>query len=104
MNTIAGRVEKWYGDHIERLKAEWPTIHIKSHESADPTTGKVTIQAGSTFVTAMVTFWNKGDVTVLRLDLPAQKESVVDDRVLSASEDVAALLDSYFRELALPAE
>jgi hypothetical protein len=24
--------------------------------------------------------------------------------VLSASEDVAALLDSYFRELALPAE
>jgi hypothetical protein len=50
----------------------------------------------------MITFWNKGDVTVLRLDLPAKTDSVVDDRALAESEDVALLLDSYFQQIAAP--
>jgi hypothetical protein len=103
MNTIVETVETWYGRSVDRLKAEWPTISIRSLEAADPIRGKVTIEAESTSVAASVTFWNKGDVTVLRLDLPAKKDVVVDDRTLSASEDVAVLLDSYFRQLALPA-
>jgi hypothetical protein len=103
MNTIVERVEKWYGEHVDRLKSEWPTIRIQSLESADPIHGKVTIEAESASVAAMVTFWNKGEVTVLRLDLPAKKDSVVDDRAVSASEDIAVLLESYFRQLALPA-
>ena len=44
-----------------------------------------------------------GDVTVLHIDLPAKRESVVDDRRMSASENVGLLLDSYFRQLASPA-
>jgi hypothetical protein len=40
---------------------------------------------------------------VLRLDLPAKHDSVIDDRKLSPTEDVGHLLDSYFRELASPA-
>jgi len=50
----------------------------------------------------MITFWNKGEVTVLRVDLPAKTDSVVDDRVLSDSENIALLLDSYLQRLAAP--
>lgn len=34
-------------------------------------------------VAASVAFWNSGNVTVPRLDLPAKGDSVVDDRKLS---------------------
>jgi hypothetical protein len=37
---------------------------------------------------------------VLRLDLPEKRESVIDDRMTTASEDIDLLLDSYFRQLA----
>jgi hypothetical protein len=98
--TIVEHVENWYGKHFDRLKTQWATISIRSHKSPDLAHGKVEIRAQSASVAASVTFWNKGDVTVLRLDLPAKLDSVIDDRKLSPSEDVGLLLDSYFRQLA----
>jgi hypothetical protein len=101
--TIVERVESWYGKHLDYLKTQWAALTIRSQEPADPVHGKVEIRAESSTVTASVTFWNKGDVAVIRLDLPQTRDSVMDDRKLSPSEDIGLLLDSYFRALASPA-
>jgi len=98
--TIVQSVENWYGSNVDRLKTEWEALSIRSQASADLVHGKVEIRADSSSVTASITLWNTGSVTVLRIDSPAKRESVVDDRKISASEDVGLLLDSYFRQLA----
>jgi hypothetical protein len=54
-------------------------------------------RAESASVIASVLFWNSGNVTVLRLELPARRDSVIDDRIFSPAEDVGLLLDSYLR-------
>ena len=102
MPTIVEDVENWYRKHLDRLKTQWAATSIRSYKSPDPIHGKVEIRAESASVAASVTFWNSGDVTVLRLDLPAKRESAIDDRKLSPTEDVELLLDSYFRQLAAP--
>lgn len=103
MPTIVEQAEDWYGKHIDHLKAEWTAASIRSFKSLDPIHGKVEIRAESASVVASVTFWNSCNVAVLRLDLPSKRDSVVDDRKLSPTEDVGLLLDSYFRQLASPA-
>ena len=100
MPTIVQSVENWYESNVDRLKTEWEALSIRSQASADLVHGKVEIRAESSSVAASITLWNKGEVTVLRLDLPAKREAVVDDRKVSASEDVCLLLNSYFRQLA----
>lgn len=99
MPTIAEYVEDWYAKHRDRLKAQWADISIRSFKSPDPIHGKVEIRAESPSVAVSVTFWNSGNVTVLRLDLPAKGDPVIDDRKLLPTEDVGLLLDSYFRKL-----
>jgi hypothetical protein len=101
--TIVEHVEDWYGKHVEGLKTQWTATSIRSLNFRDPVQGKVEIRAESATVAASVTFWNSGNVTVLRLDVPAKRDSVIDDRKLSAAEDIGLLLDSYFRQLAPPA-
>ena len=103
MPTIVEHVEDWYGKHLDRLRTEWAATSIRSLKSSDPIHGKVEIRAERSSVAASVTFWNSGNVTVLRLDLPDKGDSVVDDRKLSSREDVGLLLDSYFRQLSSPA-
>jgi hypothetical protein len=103
VSTIVQSVENWYGSNVDRLKTEWEALSIRSQASADLVHGKVEIRAESSSIAASVTLWNTGDVTVLRIDLPAKRDSVVDDRKIAASEDVGLLLDSYFRRLASPA-
>lgn len=100
MPTIVEHVESWYGRHLDRLKTEWATTSIQSYESSDPSCGKVEIRAESASIAATVTLWNSGNVTVLRLDLPTKRDSVIDDRKLSLAEDIELLLDSYFRQIA----
>jgi hypothetical protein len=95
--TIVQSVENWYGSNVDRLKTEWMALSIRLQASADLVHGKVEIRAKSSSVAASFTLWNTGDVTVLRIDLPAKRDSVVDDRKIAASEDVGLLLDSYFR-------
>lgn len=99
--TIVQAVETWYGENLDRLTTQWRTISIRSYESTDPVCGKVTIEAESGVMTAYVTFWNKGDVNPERLDLPEKRVSVIEDRVVSPSEDIGLLLDAYFRQLVL---
>lgn len=103
MPTIVEHVENWYGKHVDRLKIHWVAISIRSFKSADPVHGKVEIRAESASAAASVTFWNSGSVTALRFDLPAKRDSVIDDRKLSPTEDIGLLLDSYFRRFASPA-
>jgi hypothetical protein len=103
MPTIVEHVEDWYGKHVDQLKTHWAVTSIRSLKSSDPIHGKTEIRIESTSVAATVTFWNSGDVTVLRLDLPVKRDSVIDDRKLSPTEDIGLLLDSYFRQLASPA-
>ena len=103
MPTIGEQVEDWYGKQRNRLKTQWAATSIRSFKSPDPIHGKVEIRAESPSVAASVTFWNSGNVTVLRLDLPAKRDSVIDDRKLSPTEDVGLLLDSYFRQLEIRA-
>ena len=100
MPTIVEYVEYWYGTHVDRLKTEWRTTSIRSFKSPDPIHGKVEIRAESASVAASITFWNSGNVTGLRLDLPTKSDSVMEDRKLSPTEDVGLLLNSYFRQLA----
>jgi len=102
--TIVQTVERWYDANLDHLRPNWRDTSIRSYEPADPVHGKVEIRAESDRILASVTFWNKGDVCVLRLDLPEKRESVLDDRMTAASEDIVLLLDSYFRQLAVRSE
>ena len=103
MPTIVEQVENWYEKNQDRLKTQWAATSIRSYKSPDPIHGKVEIRAESASMAASVTFWNSGNATVLRLDLPAKRDSVINDRKLSPAEDIQLLLDSYFRQLASPA-
>ena len=95
MPTIVEHVEDWYGTPLDHLKTQWAATSIRSFQSPDAIHGKVEISAESASVAASVTFWNSGNVPVLRLDLPAKRASVIDDRKLSPTEDVGLLLDSF---------
>jgi hypothetical protein len=103
LTTIVEQVAQWYAEHVDQLSAAWSRIEIGSHEPADRVRGKVLIEISSATTVATVTLWNKGEVEVIRLDLPAKGDPlVVDDRKLSAEEDVTLLLDTHFRQLAAP--
>jgi hypothetical protein len=92
-------LKDWYGKHLDCLNAQWAATSLRSFKSPDPIHGKVEIRAESESVAASITFWNSGNVTVLSLELPAHRNSVIDDRQLSIAEDIGLLLDSYFRQL-----
>jgi hypothetical protein len=98
--TIVQTVERWYEGNLERLRPNWREISIRACEAADPVHGQVEIRVESDSQAASITFWNKGDVCVLRLALPEKRDSVIDDRVTSPSESIERLLESYFERLA----
>ena len=99
--TIVQTVESWYEANLERLKPDWQKVSISSYEATDPVRGKVEIRAGSESLLASITFWNKRDVCVICLKLPPKTDpSVIDDRVISPSENLDLLLESYFEQLA----
>ena len=101
MSTIVQSVEKWYEANLGHLRTDWRVISIRSYEPADPVHGKVEIRVESDLIAAGVTFWNKGDLCAFRLDLPEKRDSIIDDRTISPSENIDRLLDSYFRQLAV---
>jgi hypothetical protein len=100
--TIVQTVERWYEGNLERLRHNWREFSIRSNEAADPVHGQVEIRVESDSLAASLAFWNKGDVCVLRSDLPEKRDSVIDDRLTSPSESIDLLLDSYFERLAAP--
>jgi hypothetical protein len=102
MQTAVEQVVSWYNENLERLSRMFAQVSIRSFEPGDVIAGKVCVELGSPTVVGSVTFWNKGDVEVLRLDLPVDGRDpvVIDDRVRSHSEDIPSLLEKYFQSLA----
>ena len=102
MQTDVEQVLSWYNENLERLSTMFAQVSIRSFEPGDVIKGKVCIQVESSTVVGSVTFWNKGDVEVLRLDLPADGHGpvVIDDRVRLHSENIPSLLEKYFQSLA----
>ena len=103
--TAVEQVIGWYHKHRHKLAATFSETEIRSFNEADAVQGKVVIEVETTNVCGVVTFWNKGDVEVECLRLsngsPVTPEpTILDDRLRAESEDIAALLDSYFQQIA----
>ena len=60
----------WYNENLGRLSAMFAQVAIRSFKPGDAIEGTVVIEVESPTVVGTVIFWNKGDVEVLRLDLP----------------------------------
>ena len=101
MLTAVEQVLNWYNENLERLSAMFTQVSVRSFKPGDVIEGKVVIEVESPIVAGTVTFWNKGDVEVLRLDLPAGGHDPVpiDDRVRLHSEHIPSLLQRYFQSL-----
>src|SRR6185437_6041497 len=93
MQTDVEQVLSWYNENLERLSRMFVQLSVRSFKPGDVIEGKVCIEVESPTVVGSVTFWNKGDVEVLRLDLP------VDGRVRLHSEHIPPLLEKYFQSL-----
>jgi translation elongation factor EF-1alpha len=101
MQTDVEQVLSWYNENLERLSRMFVQLSVRSFKPGDVIEGKVCIEVESPTVVGSVTFWNKGDVEVLRLDLPVDGRDpvVVDDRVRLHSEHIPPLLEKYFQSL-----
>jgi hypothetical protein len=102
MQTAVEQVVSWYNENLGRLSVMFAKVAVRSFKPGDAIEGKVVIEVKSPTVAGIVTFWNKGDVEVLRLDLPAGGHDPVpiDDRVRLQSEHIPSLLERYFQSLA----
>jgi hypothetical protein len=63
------------------------------------TGGKVEIRIETTKTAASVTFWNNGNVSAIGTKKDSLQELIFDDRPISADEDLASLLDTYFGQI-----
>ena len=99
--TAVEQVEGWYNENLDRLSAMFSQVSMRSFKPGDAAEGMLVIEVESQNVVGTVTFWNKGDVEVLRLDLTAEGRDPesIDDRVRLESEHIPSLLESYFKRL-----
>jgi hypothetical protein len=99
MNNVNAHVAKWHEENMERLSKHFEKITLRS--DIDAQQGGAVIEIEAKTLVASITFWNKGDVTVLVLKRDSQNPINLDDRVLSSCECVSSLLDGYLREILL---
>jgi hypothetical protein len=99
MKTIAEQVEAWYRENVGNHAVKFTKMTVGSNQPADPTQGSAGIELETPVFVASITFWNKGDVTVLGLHKESKKDFIFDDRVLRPGEQIPALLDRYFRQI-----
>lgn len=92
-------VQQWFAENCERLSQSFFEVHLHVAQAADPVRGKIVIQVEGPAVGASITFWNKGDVEAVALDKINNKNHSFDDRVLTGSDDVSSLLESYLERL-----
>jgi hypothetical protein len=59
----------------------------------DEMRGRTEIRVETQNTLASVTFWNQGDVAVLTVDRATRKESILDDRKLTAEDEIESLLN-----------
>jgi hypothetical protein len=102
MQTAVEQVVSWYNENFGLLSTVFTHVSVRSFEPGNAIEGQVVIEVGSSTIVGSVTFWNKGDVAVLRLDLPADGHDpvLIDDRVRLPSEHIPSLLKRYFQSLA----
>src|SRR5260370_36312821 len=90
--TNVEQVEKWYEAHEEILARQCSVLRINTLMPLDEMRGKTEIRVETQTTLASVTFWNQGDVAVLTVDKSTRKESIVDDRQLTAEDEIESLL------------
>jgi hypothetical protein len=101
--TNVEQVEKWYASHEEKLARECSVLRINTLMPLDEMRGKAGITVETQTTLASVTFWNQGDVEVLTVDKATRKESILDDRKLTAADEIELLLNRYFQQIVQPA-
>jgi hypothetical protein len=98
-DLIISRVEEWYAENGRRFSKLFDVFTFRLMRVMDDKHGKATIEIDGSSVGANVTFWNKGDVTVLLLNKITNKEHKLDDRRLVPADQIESLLDSYMRRI-----
>ena len=99
MKNVNADVAKWHEKNMEHLSKHFGKITLRSDVDAQQGGSVIEIEAKT--LVASITFWNKGDVSVLVLKNDSQIPINLDDRVLSSGESVSSLLDGYLREILL---
>src|SRR5262245_49165445 len=95
MDTIVQRVAGWFSENVSSLLQSFEILRFHVMLAADPIQGKVSIEVGRPTLVGSVSFWNKGDVTAMAVDKIHKTEHLLDDRILSANDDISVLLRSY---------
>jgi len=84
---------------VDNLSQSFEILRFHVMLAADPIQGKVTIEVDRPNLVGSVSFWNKGDVEAMAVDKIHKQEHSLDDRVLTADDDVSVLLRSYFERM-----
>jgi hypothetical protein len=96
---IVREVATWFGENCERLVDTFTTVRFRVTESRDELRGKVNIELAQTEMAASITFWNRGDVSALLLEISSKKQFSLDDRHLTPQDVVSVLLARYLDEI-----
>ena len=96
--TIVQHAAEWFGKHCQELSDAFPTVRFRLNDASDKIGGKVNIELALENIACTITFWNKGEVEAIVLDA-SKKEKVLDDRRLTAQDEVALLLASYVEKV-----
>jgi hypothetical protein len=70
----------------------------------DEMRGKVGIGVETQTTLASVTFWNQGDVEIITMDKAQRKECILDDRKLTAADEIESRWTVSSRFVLLPVE
>jgi hypothetical protein len=98
MTNAAMQAEKWYFDNADSLKRQFEKVGFRA-DRVDPIRGAISIELERPTLTATITVWNKGDISVLVLKEGSQDPFTIADRVLTPDENIPLLLDTYIREI-----
>lgn len=93
--TVVLGVIDWFATHGRELaKAGWE-VRFRFTSAMDREKGKLILELDAGIAAAMLTFWNRGEVQALILDVQRKNEISVDDRRITEEEGVGSLLDGY---------
>src|ERR1700685_1340932 len=93
--TIVEQVGMWFAQVSRQLCVTFSAVNYRMMRATDKVRGKVIIELDGGSAVIMITFWNKGDVQALILERKTKREHTLDDRMLTADDRVASLLESY---------
>ncbi len=95
--TVVLGVIDWFATHGRELaKAGWE-VRFRFASATDREKGKLILELDAGLAAAMLTFWNRGEVQALILDVQQKNEISLDDRRIREKEHVGSLLDGYLQ-------